>query len=156
MELAEACGGKTGESKVGVGADALAGIASKKLPNPRVTRLERVVRGPGLFNPVDVHRNDIADDGRPDYVPIVQAIVGAAHVSQIGKLSKRAVPPYNLHVRCRAGNAPGKALITCCAMGRAGESEKYLEFLIAGCIRPGDVRFSPGFLVRWKSGEMGV
>src|ERR1039458_9176078 len=32
---AEASGGKTGESKIGIGAAALASFASKKLPNPR-------------------------------------------------------------------------------------------------------------------------
>ena len=49
---AKAPSGKTGKAKTGIRANALAGIACKKLPNPKIARLESVIRGPSLLNPV--------------------------------------------------------------------------------------------------------
>jgi len=45
----EGVGCKTGETKVGVGANALTGLAGKILPNPRIARFEGVVCDPGLL-----------------------------------------------------------------------------------------------------------
>jgi len=46
----EALGCKTGETKIGVGANALTGLAGKILPNSRIASFEGVIRDPGLLN----------------------------------------------------------------------------------------------------------
>ena len=76
----------------------MAVFASQVLANSRVARFEGVIRHPGLLHAVDIHRNHIAEDGRLDDVPGVQAIIGAALVSQVSEFSKRTVPPDNLDV----------------------------------------------------------
>jgi hypothetical protein len=89
-------------------------------------------RDTGLLHPVDIHRDNIADDGRFKNVPVAQAIVGATLVRQIGEPPQRSFPADNLYIRRTAVETPGKALIPCGAMGGAGPAQKYLEFLNAG------------------------
>ena len=74
-------------------------FARQKFANARIARLKSIIRHVGFLDPIDINRDDVANDGRLKYVSILQAIVGPTLISQVGKLSERAVPSNNLQVR---------------------------------------------------------
>src|SRR5581483_2207643 len=72
---AETSSCKTGESEIRVGADALAVIAGKELPNPGIASFEGVIFHSRLLDSVDVHRDDVSDDGCLERITVFQAII---------------------------------------------------------------------------------